>query len=193
MNYTAPHDPWLTGHPTRYTELYDDCEFPSVPRTERHPWSQARSDFDEAFAQPEPRLVGYCASLTAVDEGFGTLLDELESIDELDRTVVVFMSDNGFACGHHGLWGKGNGSWPLNFWDTSVRVPAIVRVPGGATGRSEALVSATSLHATICDLAGVSLPPDAWGSGRSIAPVLRGDETTGAALVVVGSEYGLAA
>lgn len=190
VNYTAPHDPWLQGHPERYTGQYAGCDFPSVPREERHPWSQDRHHFDGAYADPVPRLVGYCASLTAVDDGLGRLLDHLADAGVRENTVVIFLSDNGFSCGHRGLWGKGNGTWPLNFWDNSVRVPAVVSVPGGAVGVTESLASATSLHATICDLAGVRPPADAWGAGESFAPLLRGEDAAGADVVVVASEYG---
>ena len=32
--------------------------------------------------------------------------------------------------GHHGVYGKGNGTFPLNMYDTSVKVPALVSLPG---------------------------------------------------------------
>lgn len=191
VNYTAPHDPWLDGHPEEYTALYEGCEFPSVPREERHEWTLAHRHFDGAYEDPVPRLVGYSASLSAVDEGLGRIIDRLEETGLREHTVILFMSDNGFSCGHHGLWGKGNGSWPLNFWDASVRVPMVANVPGGATGQSEALVSALSLHATICELAGVELPPDRWRAEESVAPLLRGEERDGADVVVVAAEYGM--
>ncbi len=189
VNYTAPHDPWLEGHPEEYTAQYEDCDFPSVPREERHPWSLDLSDFDAAYAEPLPRLAGYCASLTAVDDDLGRILDHLEQDGLRENTVIVFLSDNGFSCGHHGIWGKGNGTWPLNFWDNSVRVPFLISIPGGPTGVSDALSSAVSLHATICDLAGVALPPDRWRAGESLVPVLWGQHA-GAEAVVVASEYG---
>lgn len=192
LNFTAPHDPWLVGHPEKYTSLYADCDFPSVPREPRHEWTQTRRAFDGAFDDPLPRLVGYCAALSAVDAGLGRILDYLDAEGLREDTVVIYLSDNGFSCGHHGLWGKGNGTWPLNFWDRSVRVPVVASVPGGARGVSEALVSTTSLHATICELAGVELPSDRWRAEESIAPLLRGeaDAGAGAGVVVVASEYG---
>ncbi|MDO5678637.1 MAG: sulfatase-like hydrolase/transferase, partial [Propionibacteriaceae bacterium] len=191
VNYTAPHDPWTDGnHPVEYVNLYAVTDFPSVPRDERHPWTLARSDFDIAFANPEPYLAGYCASLTAVDEGLGQIRDLLEEQGIDDNTVVIYTSDNGFSCGHHGVWGKGNGTWPLNFWDNSVRVPFVAHVPGGSTGVSDTLVSAASLHPTLCELAGVEPPADDWAAAGSIAPLLRGEAFEAPDLVVVVSEYG---
>lgn len=191
VNYTAPHDPWLDGHPEEYTSLYAECDFPSVPREPRHEWTLGHNHFDAAYDDPVPRLVGYAASLSAVDEGLGQILDALEESGLRESTVVLFMSDNGFSCGHHGLWGKGNGTWPLNFWDSSVRVPMVAHVPWGTTGTTDALTSALAVHATICDIAGVDVPPDRWRAEESIAPLLLGADDEGADVVVVAAEYGM--
>ncbi|MDO5535696.1 MAG: sulfatase-like hydrolase/transferase [Propionibacteriaceae bacterium] len=190
VNYTAPHTPWLDNHPDAYVDLYRDCDFPSVPREEPHPWVEPRHrDFADAFADPEPNLAGYCASLTAVDDGLGALRDELRAQGVEDDTILIYLSDNGFACGHHGIWGKGNGTYPMNFWDTSVRIPFVVRVPDGRRGVTETLVSAAGLHPTLCELAGVPLPADALGAD-SFAPLIRGEDYAGPRVVVVHSEYG---
>lgn len=191
VNYTAPHDPWLDdNHPEQYRAHYAETDFPSVPRDERHPWTEPRRDFDEAFADPVPRLVGYCASLTAVDEGLGQIRALLAEQGVADDTVVIFTSDNGFSCGHHGMWGKGNGTWPLNFWDNSVRVPFVIHLPGGPTGVSDTLVSAASLHPTLCELAGVAPQADDWAAAGSVAALVRGEDFEAPDLVVVVSEYG---
>ena len=191
MNDTAPHDPWINAHPDEYLAHYEGCDFPSVPRETPHPWVEPRKDdFAEAFADPEPHLAGYCASLTAVDDGLGRILAALREQGLSDSTVVVFMSDNGFSCGQHGIWGKGNGTFPRNMWDNSVRVPCVVRVPDGARGVSKALVPATALHPTLCELAGVEAPADQWAVAGSVADLLRGDSTEGHEIVVVATEYG---
>ena len=179
------------GHPEEYVRLYDDTDFPSVPREEPHPWVEPReADFADAFADPHPHLAGYCASLTAVDEGLGRIRARLAELGLAEDTVVVYMSDNGFSCGHHGIWGKGNGTWPLNFWDNSVRVPFVVHVPDGVRGVSDELVPSVALHPTICELAGVVPPGDPWGAGESVAPLLRGEGGSGHEVVVVHAEYG---
>ncbi|MGQ4509629.1 sulfatase-like hydrolase/transferase [Dermabacteraceae bacterium CCM 9519] len=192
VNYTAPHTPWEPEHhPAKYRDLYRGCDFPSVPREEEHPWSKPRHlDFEESFIDPVPSLVGYCAALSAVDEGLGQIRQELERQGVWDETVFVYMADNGFACGHHGIWGKGNGSYPLNFWDSSVRVPFVIRVPGGARGVSSALVSATSLHPTLCELAGTVADPDRYAAGRSLRDLVSGRAQPTDEMVVVHSEYG---
>lgn len=191
VNFTAPHDPWIDNHPAELVDLYADTDFPSVPREKPHPWvAGRRADFDRAFADPHPHLAGYCASLTAVDEALGRIRAALDDLSLADNTAIVYLSDNGFSCGHHGIWGKGNGTRPLNFWDNSVRVPCVVHLPGGARGVSNALLSSVSLHRTICELAGIPAPDDAWAAGRSFAEVLRQGGDSGEDFVLVTSEYG---
>ncbi|WP_408954259.1 sulfatase-like hydrolase/transferase [Kribbella solani] len=53
------------------------------------------------FADPVPRLAGHCASLTAVDDGLGQVRAVLDEIGAADTTIVIYLSDNGFSCGHH--------------------------------------------------------------------------------------------
>ena len=56
-------------------------------------------------------------------------------------------------CGHHGIWGKGNGTRPQNMYDTSVKVPCIMSQPGRiAPARvSDALLSGYDVFPTLLD------------------------------------------
>jgi choline-sulfatase len=192
VNYTAPHSPWVDQHPARYADVYADCDFASVPRQQPHPWfSWEPGPVSEAMRDPLPSLRGYFASLTAVDHGVGRLVTALQAAGVRENTCLVFTSDNGFSCGHHGIWGKGNGTWPLNMWEESVRVPFVISMPGQlAAGCSESgLVSACDLHPTLLDLAGVPTPDDPLAAGRSLVPWLSGQEP-GPDSVLVFDEYG---
>lgn len=181
---TAPHDPWLDGnHPKELVDLYAEELFPSVPREPRHPWTQARvKDFDYAFANPEPALRGYFAALSGVDRMLKSILAELEQQNIADNTVVLFMSDNGFSCGHHGVWGKGNGTYPLNFWDNSVQVPAVLSLPEKirkhhhievSSDVVEHPVSAVDVFPTLVELAAATAPTDPLRAGTSMLEILR--------------------
>lgn len=175
LTTTAPHDPWTDGnHPPELVSLYDDTDFPSVPRPEPHPWFR-RHAFRHAAEDPQPFLAGYAAAVTGVDRMLARVLERLEHTGQLENTIVLFTSDNGFSCGHHGIWGKGNGTWPLNFWENSIRVPFIAWGPGIAAGHvSDQPVSATSLFETILELTSTPVEPDPLRAGRSIAALLRG-------------------
>ena len=74
--------------------------------------------------------IGYYAAVTAMDAGIGRIIEELERLGVREDTLVIFSSDNGFSCGHHGFWGKGNGTFPINMYESSVKVPFIASQPG---------------------------------------------------------------
>lgn len=103
--YTAPHAPWLNNHPEEYTKLYENCLFESVPHLPRHPDGIYLTD--EVAKDERANLIGYFAAVTAMDAGIGHILETLDELGLAEDTLVVFTSDNGFSCGHHGFWGKG--------------------------------------------------------------------------------------
>ena len=77
---------------------------------------------------PEPesdrwrrQLKGYFAAVTAMDANIGRIIDLLDRRGLRDDTLVVFLGDNGFSTGHHGLWGKGSSSFPLNIRQLGAR------------------------------------------------------------------------
>ncbi|MDO5661707.1 MAG: sulfatase-like hydrolase/transferase [Brachybacterium sp.] len=195
---TAPHDPWTGGnHPDELLSLYEHTDFPSVPNGAPHPWFDQEA-FRGALEDRHAHLAGYAAAVTGVDRMLARVLDHLRDSAQLENTIVLFTSDNGFSCGHHGIWGKGNGTWPLNFWEHSIRVPFIARGPGIAPGRvREEPVSATSLFSTVMELTGTTAPTDPLRAGESVAPLLRETEDSGRnhtaddeSPVVVLDEYG---
>lgn len=193
VHYTAPHTPWIDNHPAELRDLYAGTDFPSVPREPLHPWmSSRRGEYAAAVADPIPHLTGYGAALSGVDRGLGRIREALERAGAADSTILIYLSDNGFSCGHHGIWGKGNGTFPLNFWDNSVRVPVIVHVPDGPTGTTDRLTSTRELHETLCELAGATPPPDIWRPPGSFAQVLGKNHNSGSAseYAVVTAEYG---
>lgn len=204
--YTAPHSPWEHDqHPEELLALYADTDFPSAPTTEPHPWmNRTYAELMAGFTDRQATLAGYCAALSGADRGVAALLETLTTSGRAAETYVIFHSDNGFACGHHGYWGKGNGTTPLNAWEPSVLVPFVIAGPGIPAGRVEpAPTSALSLHATILELAGAPASSIAEEPGTQSAPkaarVLEasfahrfGDRnhTPESAAVVVCDEYG---
>ena len=104
-------------------------------------------------------------SLRAVDRAVEAILTRLEAAGELERTAVVFTSDNGFLWGEHRLFRKG---MP---YEESLRVPLVVRLPGIPAGERHQLVAMDlDIPATLLQLAGLPAVPGA--DGRSLVPLL---------------------
>jgi arylsulfatase A-like enzyme len=106
-------------------------------------------------------------SLLAVDEGVARIVAELERLGELDDTLIVFTSDNGFFHGEHRV---PNGK--VLHYEPSSRVPLILRGPGVPRGRTLAqLVANVDVAPTIVDAANAT--PSRRPDGRSLLPLLR--------------------
>lgn len=191
VHYTAPHSPWIDNHPTEIVESYDSCRFESAPHEPIHPWAQG-----QLYSSVEPNfrenVKGYFAAVTAMDANVGRILNRLDSLGLADTTLVLFTSDNGFSCGHHGIFGKGNATFPLNMFENSVKVPFLARLPGvvqsGAV-RPE-LVSAYDVFPTILDMVGVPFEADVPLPGSSFVDLLRGERTAGVPAAAEGAPAG---
>ncbi|UBU18359.1 sulfatase-like hydrolase/transferase [Nonomuraea gerenzanensis] len=188
LHYTAPHKPWKGQHPPEFEALYASCPFASCPQEAAHPWQPVGADGVPVGGEADVRaaLIGYFAAVSAMDAGIGQVLATLAARGLTGSTLVVFTSDNGFNCGHHGIWGKGNGTFPQNMYDSSVMVPAIFSQPGRLPEGVvyDSLVSGYDLRPTLLDHLG--LPDTGDGPGRSFAAF--GDRS--GAEVVVFDEYG---
>ncbi len=194
VHYTAPHSPWGRDHHPKeiYDEYYRHCPFESVPNEPLHPWRVIGKEFGKDEELRREVLSGYFAAVTAMDANLGRLLRWLERNGLRENTLIFFTTDNGMNMGHHGIYGKGNGTFPQNMYDTSVKVPAIISLPGripeGVVERG--LYSHYDWMPTLLDYLGFENPVASELPGWSFAPLLRGEELPGRELVVVYDEYG---
>lgn len=108
----------------------------------------------------------YLATVMSVDENIGRVLDHLEKIGELDNTIIVYTSDQGFFLGEHGWFDK------RFMYEECQRMPFIVRYPmsikAGTT--TSAIAMNIDFGPTFLDYAGVEVPEDM--QGQSLRPVL---------------------
>jgi arylsulfatase A-like enzyme len=191
VHYTAPHSPWVGCHPQETVDSYDDCPFESCPDVPAHPWQVASAP---RGVGPKRRAIlqGYFAAVTEMDRNVGRLLAKLDQLSLRDNTLVFFCSDNGMNMGHHGVFGKGNGTFPQNMFEESVKVPALLSLPGqvseGVVERG--LYSHYDWLPTLLDFLGLPNPIAHELPGESFAPLLRGEAMPGRASVVVYDEYG---
>jgi N-acetylglucosamine-6-sulfatase len=108
----------------------------------------------------------YLETLRGVDDSVGRVVDLLQRRGWLDDSVVLYMGDNGFAFGEHGLIDK------RQAYEESMRVPMLMRAPGAAGGTVvEKVVANIDVAPTLLEAAGLRPPGDL--DGRSMLPLLQ--------------------
>lgn len=176
--FHKPHLPF--NAPKKYWDMYnrDDFELPvnyqqpsSTPRVAYHNSGELR----HYYSVPEKGLVsedmakklihGYYACVSYVDAQLGLIMNELKSTGLDKNTVVVLIGDHGWNLGNHQLWNK-----HCNF-ETSLRTPLIVKVPGVAGQRIDKIVEFVDIFPTITEL--TSVPSPETLNGESLLPLLK--------------------
>jgi choline-sulfatase len=193
LNFTAPHYPWIDSHPQEFTDLYQDCPFQSCPDEPPHPhFAGGKPALEKGRRDRRENLIGYFAAVTAMDAAIGRVIHELDRLKLAESTLIVFMSDNGMNCGHHGIWGKGNGTRPQNMYDTSIKVPCLFaqrgRIPASVVNHD--LLSGYDVFPTLLEHVGIDAEPGVPKPGRSFCAVLEGRSPPADRPVVVYDEYG---
>jgi arylsulfatase A-like enzyme len=141
---------------------------PRWVREQRYGWHgvdyayHGQFDFDTFYRR-------YAETLLALDEGVGRVLDWVRGSRFAGNTLVLYLSDNGFSMGEHGLIDK------RHAYEESIRIPMISWGPGVVPQgvRRDEVVRNIDIAPTILDLAGVE--PTTVVDGRSMLPVLRGE------------------
>lgn len=192
VHFTAPHSPWEEkDHPKEMLDLYRDCEFTATPDLPLHPKQVKTCPYGTGERRKE-LLRGYYAAITAMDLQIGRILDKLKELGIRENTLIFFTSDNGMNLGQHGVWGKGNGTFPQNMYDSSVKVPFLAswkgRLPEGA--RCSELFSHYDILPTLQQLLGLKGKVIQPLPGRSFAEWLWQPEKKEERCIVILDEYG---
>ncbi len=199
VHYTAPHSPWSEeNHPKEYLDLYRNSTFSQVPWECVHENQMLSCPIGDTEEKRLQHLRGYYAAITAMDANIGRIIDVLEQKNTLQDTVIIFTADNGMNMGHHGIWGKGNGTYPPNLYDTSVKVPFIIAAPF-IQNKGEVNVSLQShcdLFPTLVEMCGIDNSKEPYIKtemqvGQSFYKELTGESTTANEKdIMISSEYG---
>ncbi|MDX2032272.1 MAG: sulfatase [Blastocatellia bacterium] len=164
----------------RHKSLYAGRAIPHRPNYGRAPEGKpalqrtigALPPLGAATATRDEAILGRQRSLAAIDEGVGDILRALRETGQLDNTVLVFTSDNGYFYGEHGLSVERRLAY-----EESIRMPLLVRYPRAIKAgvvRDELTLN-IDLAPTLLDLAGAAVPKAV--EGRSLAPLLAGKRT----------------
>lgn len=179
VGYLKPHLPFVA--PKKYWDLYDRASLtlPSPATTPQNApaialqrngelrvqYTNMRND-PLSEAQTRELRHGYFACVSYVDSQIGRMVSELDRLGLRENTIIVLWGDHGYHLGEQDMWGK------LTPFELAARVPLIVSAPGrkAVGAKSEALVELVDIYPSLCELAGLPLPPHL--EGTSFVPLL---------------------
>ena len=167
-SFLKPHDPFMPAE--RFARMYqpEDMRLPDSwnPATRHAATPELR---DPRLARL--RMAMYYACLAQMDDCAGRVLRALDESGLAGDTIVLYISDHGEMLGEHGLWAK------FVFYEPSVGVPLLIRVPGvtPADARCATPVSLTQILPTLTELCGVPTPRGL--DGASLVQDLRAPGT----------------
>lgn len=167
----APHNNAVpeTAYETVYDKIapwrppsYNEADVSTKPA-----WMQKTQLLDRRFAKElDDTRERQLETLLSVDDGVGAILDQLEHAGQLENTLFIYTSDNGYFWGEHRLDGKNRP------YEEATHIPMVASLPGGIVAESPDLAASIDLAPTAADVAGVSL---LGAEGVSLLPFLRGD------------------
>lgn len=176
IGFTQIHDPYFA--PKKYVDMYPIDEIPLPPNycdtLEDKPRIYKRMK-DQLWAQLSKTEVKeaircYWALCTMTDELVGMILDELEMLDLLEDTIIIYTSDHGDEVGSHGVFLKG----VLPF-EESYRVPLVISWPRIIASGStfDGFVTLCDIAPTVYKIIGIQNPPITHGD--SLFEIFKGE------------------
>lgn len=180
VGFRKPHLPF--NAPAKYWDLYKRDSFilpynyiqpVSTPEDAFHNFGELRAytgiPHDRFLNVEEAKMLihGYNACVSYIDAQIGELLKTLDELKISDNTIIVLWGDHGWNLGNHKMWTK-----HCNF-ETALRVPLIIKVPGKTSGKTtEAITELIDIYPSLCELADIALPTHL--DGKSFVPVING-------------------
>lgn len=169
VSYNAPHFPLLPPAPYDTIIDRDAIRLPDswADGFDDRPAEVRRSHFAQKFTDLDAAgwvdcVAHYLGMVSLIDTQVGRIVAHLRRRGELDRTVIVFVSDHGDMMGAHRLMEKGH----LLPYEEATRIPLIISHPDAAGGAQQSgLVSMVDLTATLLELAGIDRPAGIDGVG----------------------------
>lgn len=166
MYITATDSSKYFGISTPPATKVNYADVPKWVRNQRYSWHgvdymyHGAIKFDEFYRR-------YLETLQGVDESIQRVMQYLERNDLTNNTMVVYMGDNGFSFGEHGLIDK------RHAYEESMRVPLLIWAPGLVKSRSvlEEVIMNVDIAPTFLELAGIAKPKNM--EGNSFAPLLN--------------------
>ena len=176
--FSAPHnssslDPEIRTSvqaPGKFKEIYPDVD-PETRVAERHRYASPAT-----VTTREARQRDYRAAVTCMDASIGKILDLLEQKQILENTIVLFLSDNGGSGGADNAPFRGHKG---QMWEGGIRVPCIVRWPGGGVRAGQVnheFLSSLEVVPSLAAATGARLPEGVVLDGFNWWDVVRGEQ-----------------
>ena len=196
LSYIKPHWPYMAPDP--YHALYSTEDIIPAIRSDRelldrHPVVSAFGYHEESinFSRDECRkrvIPAYMGLISELDFHIGRLIDFLKIRGDLDNTVIVLTSDHGDYLGDHWLGEK------ELFYESAIRIPFVVINPDKRAEKTrgtsnESFVESIDLLPTFLDLVGCQESCDHRLEGRSLLPLVYGEEIEWRDAVFCESDY----
>jgi len=161
-------DESLAGKPAITRELEESADVKSASKKGK----AKKPGSENGRRMPENAIRNQLRALAAVDEGVGEIFKALEEANQLDNTIIIFSSDNGFFWGEHGL---GDKRWA---YDESIRDPLLIRFPKLIKPGTvfQQLVLNIDIAPTLLEVAGV--PVQKSIQGQSLLPLFKDNKTS---------------
>jgi arylsulfatase A-like enzyme len=165
LKYEKPVTYWQTQN-----EEYKKLKWPEWVKQQRYSWHGVDYMYHN-HNDIDSMVQAYCETLMAVDESIESVISYLKANGLENNTMVIYMGDNGFSWGEHGLIDK------RHFYEESVKVPFLVYAPGLFKGgqKIDRMVQNIDIAPTVLELAGLKKP--AYMPGKSFVQLLKGDST----------------
>ena len=172
LGFKTPHEGTQNGAsnwypPARTDGIFSGQPSASVPNlTVSPPFAPSASGGNSNAVTNQ----NYCETIAGIDGCVGNILEAVQAAGIDDRTAIIFISDNGFFRGEHGLSDK------RAAYEESIRLPFMIRHPSLQTSSGQIvneIVSNLDIAPTILDLAGLAVP--ASMQGASLVPFIRGE------------------
>ncbi len=147
---------------------YQKLKWPEWVKQQRISWHGVDYMYHENKGFDE-MIEAYCETLLAVDESIGELMNYLKENGLYENTLVIYMGDNGFSWGEHGLIDK------RHFYEESAKVPLLMQCPTLFDGGKviDKMVQNVDIAPTILELAGIEKPKQMVG--YSVLPILKNE------------------
>jgi arylsulfatase A-like enzyme len=196
LSYIKPHWPYMAPDP--YHALYSTEDIIPAIRSDRelldrHPVVSAFGNHEESinFSRDECRkrvIPAYMGLISELDFHIGRLIDFLKIRGDLDNTVIVLTSDHGDYLGDHWLGEK------ELFYESAIRIPLIVINPDKGAEKTrgtsnKSFVESIDLLPTFLGLVGCQDSYDHRLEGRSLLPLIHGEEIEWRDAIFCESDY----